>query len=299
MLLSGIRKDKFDLRAILFIAPAAIFLFLIVIYPLFTILPLSFQEYVPQSHSFVFVGLKQYQRLFSDSLFWLSIKTTLIFTILTIILHLIIGWALALLLNAQWRSIRVRSFFRGILIFPWIFSLPACALLWCILYHPRGLLSYLTQQLLHTRIVFLGDPRWAMYSVLLVNAWNRYALYMILLLGGLQSIPKSLYEVAEVDGANRIQSFLHITLPQMSSLMMIVIIIDFITTFIHFDLVWVMTKGGPLRSTYLISFFLYERGLLTYKLGYASALSVVIALFVSTFVVMYLIWYSRRGKIQP
>lgn len=291
-------KDKFDTRGIFFIAPAVIFLFLIIIYPLFTILPLSFQEYIAQSHSFVFVGLKQYQRLLSDSLFWLSIKTTLIFTIVTLMLHLIVGWALALLLNAEWPSVRMRNFFRGVLILPYIFSPPAAALLWGILYHPLGLLPYLTQQVLHTRIGFLSDPGVAMFSVLLANAWNFYPLYMILLLGGLQSIPKSIYDAAKVDGANWLQSFLHITLPQMRSLMMTIIIIDFITTFIHFDLVWIMTKGGPLRSTYLISFFLYEKGLVPFKFGYASAVSLIIALFISIFLFIYVIFYSKRWEFQ-
>ena len=96
---------------------------------------------------------------------------------------------------------------------------------------------------------------------------------------------------------NRPQSFWHITLPQMSSLMMTIIIIDFISTFIHFDLVWTMTKGGPLRSTYLISFFLYERGLLTYKFGYASALSVIIALIICVFLVGYIMLYAKKGEV--
>jgi len=292
-------KDKFDFRVFFFIGPAIIFLILIIIYPLFMVLPCSFQEYSAQSHSFFFVGLKQYQRLFSDSLFWLSIKTTFIFTIITIILHLVVAWVIALLLNAEWPSVRARNFFRGALILPYIFSPPAAALLWGILYHPLGLLSYLSRQLLHTRIGFLSDPKVAMFSVLLVNAWNCYPLYMILLLGGLQSILKSMYDAAKVDGANRLQLFLHITLPQMSSLIMTIIIIDFITTFIHFDLVWIMTKGGPLRSTYLISFFLYEKGLLPYKFGYASALSVIIALFISVFLFIYVVSYFKRWEIQP
>ncbi len=291
-------KGRFDFRGLLFVGPALIFLFAIIIYPLLTIFPQSFQEYSSKSRSFVFVGLTQYQRLLSDELFWFSIKTTLIFTILTVILHLVFGWAVALLLNAKWPNLRVRNFFRGMLILPWIFSAPASALLWRLLYHSQGLLVYLTQQVLHTRINFLSDPKWAMLSVLFVNAWNFYPLYMMLILGGLQAIPQSLYEAAKVDGANRVQSFWHITLPQLSSLMMTIVIIDFISTFIHFDLVWTMTKGGPLRSTYLISFFLYEKGLLTYKFGYASALSVIIAVIICTFLVGYIIVYARKGEVQ-
>lgn len=290
-------REKFDLRGLLFVGPALLFLFASIIYPLLTIFPQSFQEYSSQSRSFVFVGLTQYQRLLTDELFWFSIKTTLFFTIVTVILHLIVGWGVALLLNARWPNFKVRNFFRGILILPWIFSAPASALLWRLLYHSQGLLVYLTQQIFHTRINFLSDPKWAIFSVLFVNAWNYYPLYMMLILGGLQAIPQSLYEATKVDGANRVQSFWHITLPQMNSLIMTIVIIDFITTFIHFDLVWTMTKGGPLRSTYLISFFLYEKGLLTYKFGYASALSVVIALIIFTFLFGYIALYSRKGEV--
>lgn len=291
-------KEKYDLVGILFIGPPIIYLFLIIIYPLITIFPASFQEYVPSSQSFVFVGLKQFQRLFADKLFWLSIKTTFAFAGFTVILHLLLAWALALLLNTRWwPSWRVRNLFRAVLLFPWIFSPAACALLWGILYHPRGFLSYFSQQLLHTRIGFLSDPKVALWSVLLVNGWNWYPFYMIILLGGLQSIDRSLYESSEIDGANRFQSFFHITLPLMTPLMMMIVIIDFIGTFIVFDLVWIMTKGGPLRTTYLISFFLYEKGLMTYKLGYASAVSVFMALFLSAFVAVYLILYLRRSKV--
>ena len=123
-------RDKFDLKGLFFVGPALIFLFAIIIYPLLTIFPQSFQEYSSELRSFVFVGLTQYQRLLTDELFWSSIKTTLIFTIITVILHLIVGWAIALLLNARWPNFRVRNFFRGILILPWIFSAPASAFLW-------------------------------------------------------------------------------------------------------------------------------------------------------------------------
>ena len=291
-------RDKFDLRGLFFVGPALIFLFSTIIYPLLTIFPQSFQEYSSEMRSLVFVGLTQYQRLLTDKLFWFSIKTTLIFTIVTVLLHLIVGWAIALLLNAKWPDLRVRNVFRGILILPWIFSATGIRLTMASSVSFSGVarVSY-AAGFSHTH-QFLSDPRWAMPSVLLVNAWNFYPLYMMLLLGGLQAIPQSLNEAARVDGASRLQAFWHITLPQMSSLMMTIVIIDFIATFIHFDLVWTMTKGGPLRSTYLISFFLYEKGLLTYKFGYASALSVIIALIICTFLIGYIILYARKEELQ-
>lgn len=289
-------KDRFDFRGFFYVGPAFIFLLLIVIFPLFKVFQYSFQEYFDRS--FVFTGLMNYQRLFSDKLFWLSIKNTFIFTIGTIILHLAISWVIALLLNAQGPNPKVRNFFRGALLFPFLFSAPAAALLWGILYQPLGYLNYIIEQLFGTTINFLGDPRYALFSVLLVNLWTSFPLYMILILGGLQSISKSMYEAARMDGADWFQSFWHITLPQMRTLMMTIIVIDFATTFIHFDLVWTMTKGGPLRSTYLISFFLYQRGMQAFKFGYASAVGVIIALIVSACVGPLVFFYSKRWEVK-
>jgi len=280
-------------RGFIFIGPALVFLLLIIIYPLLTIFPQSFQEF--RNQTFRFVGLVQYKRLLSDELFWLSIRLTIIFTVGTVVLHQVFGWALALLLNARWPNIQLRNVFRAALLLPWIFSAPASALLWRLLYYSRGMLSYISQQLLGFRISFLSDPNWALPAVLVVFTWNFYPLYMLLILGGLQAIPRSMYEAAKVDGANRVQSFWKITLPQMSGILMTMILIDFITTFVQFALVWVMTKGGPLRSTYLVSFYLYEKGLLTSKFGYASALSVIIALIIFVFMFINL-RYFRGGS---
>lgn len=293
----GEYEGKSEWRGFLFIAPAIIFLLLVVIYPLFKVFQYSFQEYSPH-HSFVFVGLKQYQSLFSDELFWISIKNTFIFTIGTIALDLAISWGIALLLNVKWPNLKARNFFRGALLLPFLFSAPASALLWGILYQPLGFLNNIIEQILGAPINFLGDTRYALFSVLWVGVWKNFPLIMILILGGLQSIPQSLYEAVRIDGANRFQSFWHITLPQMRSLMMTIIVIDFATTFIHFDLVWTMTKGGPLRSTYLISFFLYQRGMQAFKFGYASAIGVITALIISACVGAYIILYSKRMEAQ-
>jgi len=247
-----------------------------------------------QHASFIFAGFGQYRRLFSDQLFWTSITNTLIFTIGTIALDLALSWSIALLLNAKWPHLKVRNFFRGALLLPFLFSAPASALLWGILYQPLGFLNYINEKTFGATINFLGDPGYALFSVLWVNVWKNFPLIMILILGGLQSIPPATYESARIDGANRIQSFWYITLPQMRSLMMTIIIIDFATTFIHFDLVWTMTKGGPLRSTYLISFFLYQRGMQAFKFGYASATGVVTALIISACIGIYIFLCSKK-----
>lgn len=290
--------QEFDLKGFYFLLPAFVFLLLSIGFPLFRVFQYSFLEYSTKTHSFGFVGLKQYGRLFSDPLFWVSIKNTFIFTIGSIILHLLISYPLALLLNARWSNKKARNFFRGALIFPFLFSAPAAALLWGLLYRPLGPVNYLLERLFGISVSFLGDPTWALPSILVVNAWWSFPLYMVLILGGLQSIPKSLYDAAQVDGANWFQSFRHITLPQLRTLTMTIIIIDFATTIIHFALVWTMTRGGPLRSTYLISFFLYQKGIQDFRLGYGAAVGVVIALIAFACIAIYVALYSRGWETE-
>jgi len=295
----NIVQKKVKIEGLFFILPALLFLSLSVVFPLFKIFQYSFYKYSIHSNSSVFVGLEHYWHIFSDNLFWISLKNTLIFTIVSIILHLVISYPIATLLNTKWPNIKVRNFFRGVLIFPFLFSAPAAALLWGILFRPLGYLNYIIQALFGTTLSFLGDPNIALFSVILVNGWIYFPLYMILILGGLQSIPKSMYEASRMDGASGFQSFWYITIPQMYPLTITIILIDFATTFIQFDLVWTMTRGGPLYSTYLLSFFVYNKGLQEARFGYGSAVSLVIVIIVSLAVALYLIPYFKRLEDEP
>lgn len=290
-------RDRYDVEGIAFLSPALLLLLLSIAFPLFRVIQRSFQEYSAQAGGFQYVGLKQYQHLFSDPLFWISVRNTFIFTLGSIALHLGFAYPIALLLNTRWPNTKIRNFFRGAFILPFLFSPPAAALLWGLLYRPLGPLNYGLSKFGVEPIAFLGDSNWALFSVMLVNSWVYFPLYMILILGGLQSIPKILYDAARVDGANWFQRFIYVTLPQMRTLVMTVILIDFATSFIHFDLVWTMTKGGPLRSTYLISFFLYQKGLRDFRLGYGSAVGVVIALIMAICISAYVFIAIRREEV--
>ena len=291
-------RVRYDLKGLFFLAPALVFLALSIAFPLFRVFQRSFQEYSAEFGSFVSVDFDQYRKLFADPLFWTSLKNTFLFTGGSILLHLGISYPIALLLSLNWPSKRTRNVFRGSLISPFLFSAPAAALLWGLLFRPLGPLNYLIESIFGTTVAFLGDTRWALISVLIVNGWKSFPLYMVLILGGLQSIPVSLYDAARVDGANWFQTVLKVTIPMMRSLTMTIVLIDFATTFIHFDLVWIMTKGGPMRSTYLMSFFLYEKGLKVFKLGYGSAVGVVVAVIMTFCIAAYLLIYSRGEELK-
>jgi len=289
-------RERYDLRGFWFLAPALTLLVLSVAFPLFRVLQRSFQAFSPEVGAFQYVGLQQYRDLFGDALFWTSLRNTFVFTIGSIALHLGIAFPIALLLNVRWPNLRVRNFFRGVIILPFLFSPPAAALLWGLLFRPLGPLNYALTHLFGTSVSFLGDPHWALFSVMLVNTWVYFPLYMILILGGLQSIPPVLYDAARVDGAGWLQRVVHVTLPQIRNLLVTIVIIDFATSFIHFDLVWTMTKGGPLRTTYLISFFLYEKGLADFRYGYGSAVGVVIASLMALCIAAYVLLLTTRQE---
>jgi multiple sugar transport system permease protein len=280
----------------MFVLPAVVFLVCVVLYPLLQIFPWSLDTWSAETHSFVFVGLQEFRRLLAEPEFWHSIKITFFFTGLVVAGHLVIAWVLAEVLNSKlWPGHRLRNLVRSLLLLPWIFSVSAAALIWGALYHPIGYLSYYVSHLLGVSSVgFLSNPDLTLFSVVFVILWKFYPLYMLMILGGLESLPEEVYEAARVDGVSWRQSFFQITIPLMRSLTLTVVLIDFITTFIHFDLVWIMTKGGPVNSTYLVSFYLYERGLQTSSFGYASAIGVFVALLFGILMYAYIVAFYRR-----
>lgn len=279
-----------------FVAPALLYLLVTGIYPLFYTIQLSLMD-VKQGNWY-FVGLQHYAALLRDPWFWNSLKIITIFAIANMVLHLSIGMMFALLLNERWFSLILRNIMRGILILAWIFSTAAAGLMWSLLYHPFGLLNYITTTLFNrtTPIEFLGDPNLALWSVIAVSAWKWYPFYMLIILGGLQAIPPELYEAAKVDGANTWQRFRHITLPQLRAVLIAISVIDIITTFGHIDLFRMLTRGGPLRSTESVAYYIYKTALLDGNLGYGAAVSAIMLIGLAFFMITYVKLLSRGGE---
>lgn len=286
-------------RGYLFIAPAVIFLLVVMVYPLANVFVTSFTQIDTRERTQEYVGLDNYAALLDDSILWNSVRNTVIFTAASVVLHLLIGGVLALLLNEQWLSAEVRNFTRGVLILPWLFSTAASALIWGLLYHPFGTLNYLLMSsgLASEPVEFLGDRALALMSLVLVNVWKTFPFYMVMILGGLQSIPVELYEVSRVDGAGRLQRFRHITLPMMRPVILAISTIDIITTFGHFDLVKLMTFGGPIRSTETIAYYVWQTGFRDVNFGYGAAISVMMVVVLSIGVLVYLRMFTAREQM--
>ena len=279
-----------------FVGPAILFLLVVSIFPLTRTLQMSLTDV--QAGQIQFVGLGHYAALLQDEWFWNSLFNVAVFTGASVILHIFIGLGLALLLNETWFNTTVRNFMRGLLILPWVFSTAASGLMWTLLYHPFGLLNYLWVGVLgqDAPIEFLAKSGLAMASVVAVNTWKSYPFYMIIILGGLQGIPAELYEAAKVDGANAWKRFWHITLPQLRPILIAISTIDIITTFGHVDLIRMLTKGGPLRTTETVAYYIYKTALLDGNLGYGAAISTLMLAILAILIIAYLRLLSRGSE---
>ena len=283
----------------LFIAPALIFLILVIAYPLLTTVKLSFEEVVRRTRTTEFVGLQNYAELLEDEIFWESMKNTVIYTVGSTVLHLLVGGFFALLLNEKWAMTPVRNFARGLLILPWLFSMAASGLMWALLYSPFGPLNYLltSSGLFQEPVDFLGDRNIVLWSLVFINVWKSFPFYMVMILGGLQSIPIDLYDAAHVDGASRLQRFRFVTLPMLRSVLVAITAIDFITTFSVFDIVKLITNGGPFRVTTTTAFYVWQTGFRDVNFGYGSAISVVMLVVLGVGTLIYLRVVSARQAV--
>lgn len=280
-----------------FILPALIFLSLAIVVPILAAVKLSFQEVDYRASVTTFVGLENYARLITDNEFWASFWRAFVFSLATTIGHAVLGCAAAMLILGNWASIRVRNFVRGLLILPWLFSLSAAALIWGLLYQPSGPINYLltSWNLRDTPIDFLGDPNLAIWSLVIIGVWKAYPFYFIMILSALQSIPQDLYEAAKIDGASAMERFRFVTLPLLKPVLVATTTLDMITTFATFDLIKVMTNGGPLKSTQTVSFYIWQVGFRDVDVGYGAAMSVVTLIVLLGATILYLKYTSKKG----
>jgi multiple sugar transport system permease protein len=236
----------------------------------------------------VFVGISNYVEIISDSVFRQALANTLYLTIMSVIVHLIIGLTFAMLLNTKLIHPVTRSVFRVIYILPWVFTASIIAILWRLMLNPNGIINYLliSSGLVSERIEWLSSRQLALHTVTFINIWAGYPFYMVSLLAGLQGIPDELYEAGTIDGANGPKLFRYITLPQLKPIIISLAMLDFIWTMQQFTLIWMTTGGGPIHVTEMLSTYTYKLAFSSYQFSLASAnafiilvLSMVVALF--------------------
>jgi len=275
----------------LFLAPAltviAVFFFL----PVVASLALSFTDFdiyaIADSHNARFVGLANYRQLAAAPLFWTALKNTLYFAFAGAPLSVLVALGAALLVNAK--LVRFKGIFRTAYFAPFVTTLVAVAVVWRYLYHPRyGLLNAALGAVGIGPVDWLGDPLWAMPAIILLAVWRNFGYNMLIFVAGLQRIPTQLYEAAELDGAGAWAQFRHITVPQLAPTFLFVGVITAIGYFQLFAEPYVMTGGGPLKSTLSMVLFMYEEGFRWWRLGSAAAIAFVLFCIILAFTLVQL-----------
>lgn len=239
------------------------------------------------------LGFDNFTRMFHDASFWTALKNTVYYTVFHIPLTLGVSLALALLLNRKMRGV---SFFRTAAFFPYITSIVAIAVVWNMLFSPQyGPINHLLQ------VIGIDNPPgwttsadWSMPAVIIVGTWREMGYYMLLFLAGLQAIPPELYEAARMDGANAWQRFRNVTVPSLRPTTFFVTVMLTIGSFKVFDLILVMTNGGPGQSTLVLSQYIYQKGFVENQFGYASAISTVLFFICIAITVFQFVMNKRR-----
>lgn len=276
--------------------PALLVLALVYAYPIGRSFVLSlFTQNLGTELEPIFSGLANYQRMIGDGRFWQSLANTTLFTIAAVVVEIGLGLAIALVLN---RAFRGRGIVRTIAILPWALPTAVMAVGWAWIFNDQyGVVNDLLQRvgIIEQGINWLGNPNLAMWSLIIADVWKTTSFAAILLLAGLQSIPEDLYEAYAIDGATPWQSFTQITLPLLMPQMVIVVLFRFAQSFGVFDLVQVMTGGGPAGSTEMVSIYIYATVMRYLDFGYGAAL-VAVTFSLLVIVVAIAAYWLRRSN---
>ncbi|MFD6296499.1 carbohydrate ABC transporter permease [Streptomyces sp. NPDC060235] len=241
-----------------------------------------------------FVGLGNFREMAHDSVFRTAALDTVLWLVLFGGLSALLGLGAALLLQQERRGV---GFYRAALFLPVVFSLVATALVWQAIYQPDGVLNQMLDALGlgSLRHAWLADQDTALYAVIVPALWRQIGYVMVLYLAGLKGIDPALYEAAKVDGAGRLQRFRHVTLPQLRGVNAVVLSVIVIDSLRSFDVVWSLTRGGPYHSSELLSTYMYSTAFQSLRLGYGSALAVVIFLLAFGVIASYLVRAFREA----
>lgn len=265
--------------AYFFLTPALLSIFVFFFLPVIAAFLMSFTDFDIYSlgnfSNVRFIGFKNYLNLFDDPLFWTSLKNTFYFVIVAGPLSVAISLAAAILLNSK--LIKFKGIFRLIYFIPVVTTLVAVAIVWRFIYNPRfGLLNYFLGLIGISPVDWLGNPDWAMPSIIIMSVWKNFGYNMIIFIAGLQNIPGYLYEAAIIEGAGAWERFKRITLPMLAPTTLFVCIITIIGFFQLFAEPYIMTQGGPLNKTLSIVQYMYNEGFRWWHMGYSASIAFVL-----------------------
>ena len=272
----------------LFLAPFAAVAVAFVVYPAAESVRLAFYSKLPFRASFTFAGLDNFRFVLEDPVFWAAARQAVVWTLASTALQTILGVAIAILLN---QAVRGVTLFRGVLLFPYMVPTVVIALIWRWMFNPEiGVVNATLRGtgLIGSDIYWLSDPTWAMVSTILLNVWKYTPFVVICVLARLSSMPPELDEAAQVDGAGAWGRFVHIVLPQLKTVLAVVVVFRTIWTFNKFEEIYLLTRGGPGTSTFNLAVYAFEQATANLKLGAAAATGVVMLLILFAGSTLYL-----------
>jgi len=281
-------ERRYARLGLLLIAPTVVVFAAVIAWPLVSAVHLSLYSLYTPTLAGPFVGLDNYATLLASPTFWRALGNTLIWTVSTLTLQIVAGVAVALLLN---EGIVLRSLARSLVLFPYFVSTVVAVLVWRWLFNDLyGILNHglMRAGLLDMPVDWLGQMPNAMMSIVLVGTWKYFPFVVIAVLARLQTIPQALYEAATIDGAGAWGRFTDVTLPQLRDVLLVIVLLRAIWDFKEFDLIWLMTGGGPLNGTQTLPLVVYQQAFALNQMGMAAAYAVVMMAVLLAFMVLYL-----------
>ena len=278
----------------LFIAPAGVILLIFFFIPFFQTIGLSFFDYSNSIYQPNFSGIQNYLDILKNPIFYKVMWNTVLYLVVAVPILAIFPLFLAVLINQKIRGI---TLYKILIYLPVIVSIVVAAIAFKWLYAQDGILNYFMQLFHLPKIGWLTDPKYAIYSVIIVTIWKGIGYFMMIYLASLMSVPKELYEACDIDGANFWQKHLTVTVPHLMPTIALVTTISSISAMKIFAEIYVMTKGGPLNSTKTIVYYIYEKAFENLDLGYASAMAVILLVIVMIFSLLN-IFVFERGKYK-
>ena len=275
----------------LFLLPALLVLLVFFFIPFFQTIGLSFFDYSSSLYNPTFNGIDNYIKLFKEPIFYKVMFNTFMYLLIAVPFLVIFPLFVAILINQKIRGV---TLYKILIYFPVIISIVVAAIAFKWLYANEGILNYLLSFFNIQPISWLVDTKWALFSVALVTIWKGIGYYMMIYLASLMSVPRDLYEAADIDGANFLQKHLTVTIPHIMPTIALVTTISTISAMKVFAEIYVMTKGGPLNSSKTIVYYIYERAFENLDLGYASALAVVLLIIVMAISLINILCFEKN-----
>ena len=278
-----------NMTIILFLLPAFILLSIFLVYPIFRSAYYSLFNWKGFGPAVDYIGLENYTRLLTDNIFLKAVKNGILIVIFSLVIQLPLAMGLALIVG---RNIPGRAFFRAIFFMPYVLSEVITAIMWLILYNPnprRGFLNAIINIIPNLEPqAWLADTRLVLPAIFVVLTWKYVGFHMLLYITGVQNIPRDIEEAALIDGVNSRQMVTHITLPLLAGTIKTSIYLSIIGSLQVYALVWIMTRGGPVNASEVMSTYMYRYSFVRFELGYGSAVAIIMLLISLTFSIIYL-----------